>query len=95
MVELTRKQFLSVLAGGICSSNQFVQSVPNNNATEVHFYLKGYEAQYRINPRAAAVEWHRNVKWGMFIHYALHSLRGTNAKQVLATQKQSGDEWKN
>jgi hypothetical protein len=64
MVELTRKQFLSVLAGGICSSNQFVQSVPNNNATEVPSYLKGYEVQYRINPRAVAVKLHRNAKWG-------------------------------
>ena len=56
MVDLNRKQFLSVLAGGICSSNQFVQKVPNSNAPEVPSYLKGYEAQYRINPRAAAVE---------------------------------------
>ena len=40
------------------------------------------------------MEWHRNAKWGMFIHYALHSLRGITAKQALATQKQSGDEWK-
>ena len=56
MVDLTRKQILSVLAGVICSSNQFVQTVPNNNAEEVPSYLKGYEAQYRINPRAAAVE---------------------------------------
>ncbi|NBS91958.1 hypothetical protein EBS67_18490, partial [bacterium] len=79
MVDLTRKQFLSVLAGGLCLSNQFVQSVPNNNALEVPSYLKGYEAQYRINPRAAAIEWHRNAKWGMFIHYALHSLRGITA----------------
>jgi hypothetical protein len=29
MVDLTRKQFLSVLAGGICSPNQFVQSAPD------------------------------------------------------------------
>ena len=56
MVDLTRKQFLSVLAGGICLSNQFVQSAPINNAPEVPSYLKGYEAQYRINPRAAAVK---------------------------------------
>ena len=64
MVDLNRKQFLSVLAGGICSSNQFVQKVPNSNAPEVPSYLKGYESQYRNNPRAAAVEWHRNAKWG-------------------------------
>ena len=56
MVDLTRKQFLSVLAGGICSSNQFVQSVPTTDALEVPSYLKGYEAQYRNNFRAAAVE---------------------------------------
>ncbi|MEI6684676.1 MAG: hypothetical protein WCN64_00945 [Planctomycetota bacterium] len=56
MIDLTRKQFLSVLAGGICLSNQFVQTVPNNDALEVPTYLKGYEAQYRINPRAAVVE---------------------------------------
>jgi hypothetical protein len=42
MVDLTRKQFLGVLAGGICSSNQFVQSVPNSYAPEVPSYLKGY-----------------------------------------------------
>ena len=28
------------------------------------FYLKGYEAQYHINPRATAIEWHRYAKWG-------------------------------
>ncbi len=55
-------------------------------------YLRGYETQYRTNPRAAAVEWHRNAKWGMFIHYALESLRGLTAASVLA--KKAGDEWK-
>lgn len=102
MVDLTRKQFLNILAAGLCSSNDLIYSAPfnetsapkNNNAPEFPSYLKGYEAQYRINPRAAAIEWHRNAKWGLFIHYALHSLRGITAKQALATQKQSGDEWK-
>jgi alpha-L-fucosidase len=102
MVDLTRKQFLNILAAGLCSSNDLIHSAPfnetsapkNNNAPEFPSYLKGYEAQYRINPRAAAIEWHRNAKWGLFIHYALHSLRGITAKQALATQKQSGDEWK-
>ena len=65
MVDLTRKQFLSVLVGGICSSNQFVQSTPNNNCVEFPSYLKGYEDQDRINPRAVAVKLHRNAKWGL------------------------------
>jgi len=57
-------------------------------------YLRGYEALYRENPRAAAVEWHRNAKWGLFIHYALESLRGLKASDVLAKKAEPGDEWK-
>jgi len=56
-------------------------------------YLRGYETLFRENPKAAAVEWHRNAKWGMFIHYALESLRGLTASEVLQ-KKGSGDEWK-
>ena len=57
-------------------------------------YLRGYETLYRENPRAAAVEWHRNAKWGMFIHYALESLRGLTAAGVAAKKAEPGDEWK-
>lgn len=39
-------------------------------------YLKGYEALYQKDPRAAAVEWHANAKWGLFVHYALASKKG-------------------
>jgi alpha-L-fucosidase len=49
---------------------------------------------YRDNPRAAAVEWHRNAKWGLFIHYALESLRGLTAGEALKAKAVSGDEWK-
>lgn len=57
-------------------------------------YLRGHETLYRANPRAAAVEWHRNAKWGLFVHYALHSLRGLTAQQALKAKGQSNTEWK-
>jgi alpha-L-fucosidase len=39
-------------------------------------YLKGYEALYRSDPRAAARQWFREAKFGLFIHYGLYSLEG-------------------
>jgi alpha-L-fucosidase len=66
----------------------------NNPEAAIPSYLRGYETLYRENPRAAAVEWHRNAKWGLFIHYALESLRGLTAREALEKKAVSGDEWK-
>ena len=43
-------------------------------ADEVPTYLKGYTALYRDNPRAAALQWFREAKFGLFLHYGLYSL---------------------
>ena len=45
-------------------------------ARPVPAYLKGYEALYRKDPRAAALQWFREAKFGLFIHYGLYSLEG-------------------
>ena len=37
-------------------------------------YLIGYEELYRIDPRAAARQWFREAKFGLFLHYGLYSL---------------------
>ena len=37
-------------------------------------YLKGYEKLYEKDPHAAAVEWFKDAKFGLFVHYALASL---------------------
>jgi len=42
------------------------QAVPN--------YLKDYVHQYKSDPRGTALQWFRDAKFGMFIHYALASL---------------------
>ncbi len=39
-------------------------------------YLHGYEDLYRSDPRAAALEWFRNAKFGLFLHYGVYSLLG-------------------
>ncbi len=44
--------------------------------TEIPRYLKGYEDQYATDPRAAATEWFRDAKYGLFLHYGLYSLLG-------------------
>lgn len=66
----------------------------NETPATVPSYLKGYESQYRKEPRAAAVEWHRNAKWGLFVHYALASLRGLTAQQSSKAKGVSNAEWK-
>ncbi len=39
-------------------------------------YLKNYTDLYRESPRAAALQWFRDAKFGMFLHYGLYSLPG-------------------
>jgi alpha-L-fucosidase len=49
-------------------------------------YLAGYEALYVANPRAAALQWFRDAKFGLFLHYGLYSL-------VKNTSGRSNNEW--
>lgn len=39
-------------------------------------YLRGYEGAYRENPRRAALQWFRDARYGLFLHYGLYSLLG-------------------
>ncbi len=39
-------------------------------------YLRGYEDLYRKNPRQAALEWFRDARFGLFMHFGLYSLLG-------------------
>jgi alpha-L-fucosidase len=57
-------------------------------------YLRGYEALYHKDPKAAAIAWHRNAKWGLFVHYALASLRGLKAEAALKSKNGANDDWK-
>ena len=68
----------------IVTRRQFVQQVPvfslgalgGAGSEKPPSYLRGYEQQYRQNPRRAALEWFKNARFGLFIHYGLYSLLG-------------------
>ena len=36
-------------------------------------YLKGYADLYKNDPHQANLEWFKNAKWGLFMHYGLYS----------------------
>ncbi|HAI10349.1 MAG TPA: alpha-L-fucosidase precursor [Phycisphaerales bacterium] len=39
-------------------------------------FLKGYESLYAQNPRKATLEWFKQSRYGLFIHYGLYSVLG-------------------
>jgi alpha-L-fucosidase len=39
-------------------------------------YLEGYRELWQKSPREANVEWFKNAKWGLFVHYGLYSQLG-------------------
>lgn len=43
---------------------------------KVPFYLQNYQKEYRENPKEANLEWFKDAKYGMFIHYGLYSNLG-------------------
>ena len=43
---------------------------------KVPSYLKGYEEIYSVNPRQAAIEWLKDTRFGLFLHYGLYSQLG-------------------
>ena len=56
-------------------------------------YLKDYERLYDKDPHAAAVEWFKDAKFGLFVHYALASLlEGGKWEYVKLTEKEGAYE---
>ena len=39
-------------------------------------YLQGYEHLYASDPRQAALQWFRDARYGLFLHYGLYSILG-------------------
>jgi alpha-L-fucosidase len=100
-MEISRKEFIqaalaSSLAGfghaglevGLCAAETA------DPPAEIPSYLKSHEATFRKDPRAAAIEWLVKSRWGLFVHYSLHSLRGITAKQAAAQKRLSKEDWK-
>lgn len=66
----TRRSFLKAAAGGVLAG------AAGANAATPPGFLAGVADAYAVDPRAAAVEWFRQAKFGLFLHYGLYSLEG-------------------
>jgi choloylglycine hydrolase len=53
-------------------------------------YLKGYEKLYTHDPRAAAVQWFKDSKFGLFVHYALASLCTDGKAEYIRMTEEKG-----
>ncbi|WP_372753259.1 alpha-L-fucosidase [Labilibaculum sp.] len=72
---MDRRKFLELSALG-SAAVMFLPSCFGEIKNEIPPFLNEYKDLYRKDPRAAAVEWFRNARYGMFIHYGLYSLLG-------------------
>lgn len=70
MIRFTRRNALkSLAASAFCACS----SPPTS---DVPSYLEDYADLYQTDPHAAALEWFRNARSGLFLHYGLYSLLG-------------------
>jgi alpha-L-fucosidase len=73
----TRRNFLLTTTTAAAALNLPMPLLSEENKPPpVPSYLKGYEQLYRTDPRAAARQWFREAKFGLFLHYGLYSLEG-------------------
>jgi alpha-L-fucosidase len=71
----SRRQFIrACVASTACAAFARVSAAEKQPAVPPH--LKGREDHFRTDPRAAALAWFRDAKFGLFIHYGLYSLDG-------------------
>jgi alpha-L-fucosidase len=68
------KTGLACTGASLISPISFGKTVFSPKAGKIPTYLHGYEAAYAKNPRQAAVDYFRNARFGLFIHYGLYSL---------------------
>ncbi len=70
---INRREFIktgAAYAGAVVSS----PTVFGKTTSSVPSYLKGYETLYAKDPRKAAIQYFREAKFGLFMHYGLYSL---------------------
>jgi alpha-L-fucosidase len=73
-----RRHFLKVcgILGGASATGQ-IGCTSEHSFSNISSYLKGYEEAYKHNPRQAALQWFREARYGLFIHYGPNALLST------------------
>tara|TARA_R110002111_G_scaffold249502_1_gene313485 strand:+ start:3096 stop:4229 length:1134 start_codon:yes stop_codon:yes gene_type:complete len=82
---MEKRDFIKLMGLGLSSAFVSPLLFASSSNQNVPSYLKGYEQLYLENPRKAALEFFKNAKFGLFIHYGLYSLlegvwQGKNSK---------------
>ena len=74
--QTNRRKFLKsvFLTGAGAAALPGWKGLGDTTVHEVPSYLKGHEKLYADNPRAAALQWFREAKFGLFLHYGLYSI---------------------
>jgi alpha-L-fucosidase len=72
--EYSRRDFLVSSTAALTLAARLPRALAASPSASVPSYLRGYEAAYAGQPRAAAVQWFREAKFGLFLHYGLYSL---------------------
>ena len=85
ILNMEKRDFIKLMGLGLSSAFVSPLLFASSSNQNVPSYLKGYEQLYLENPRKAALEFFKNAKFGLFIHYGLYSLlegvwQGKNSK---------------
>ena len=76
---MNRRRFLNCTAfaiGSLTLRCQFAAAAETGTPLPIPGWLAGDPEAYAKDPRAAAIEWMRHAKFGLFLHYGLYSLEG-------------------
>ncbi|MEA3364691.1 MAG: alpha-L-fucosidase, partial [Candidatus Hydrogenedentes bacterium] len=74
-MKITRRTMMETVLGGIAASTLGPRRMAAA-APAVPPHLEEYTAAYGADPRAAATEWFKDAKFGLFMHYGLYSILG-------------------
>ncbi|OGV60898.1 MAG: hypothetical protein A2283_00560 [Lentisphaerae bacterium RIFOXYA12_FULL_48_11] len=72
---MNRRTFIKV-AGAAAVAGDLSVSLKAADTTNVPSYLKKYSELYLRDPKAAALAWFKDAKFGLFMHYGLYALLG-------------------
>ncbi len=75
---MNRRSFLKAAAAGTAAIGlgSCDHKLRFTNKSSAPSYLRDYETLYETDPRAAALAWFTDAKFGLFMHYGLYSLHG-------------------
>lgn len=72
---MDRRTFVKALAGA-AAAGSFVPPAGAAEAPGVPAYLQPHAGLFATDPRAAALAWFREARFGLFMHYGLYSIPG-------------------